>query len=109
MAQKVYCGVPEKICFGANHIANAMLNHSSSVKLHANSEEAFKCYKRWLVLEGYEQIGPREFRKEGEPIRVLTRKSKFGTKMKSGKSKDGSSPGSTRYVPQTTRGFVHIT
>ena len=107
MARKVYCGTPNNECFGFPHITNSMLNMASSVKLHADSAEAFKCYKRWLISQGFEQIGPREFAKDGGPIRVLTRKSKFGTMMRSGKGKDGASPGNTRFVPQTTRGFIH--
>lgn len=105
MAQKYYCGVPDKECSGATHITNSMLNRAGCVKLHADSEDAFRCYRRWLISQGYEQVGPREFARGREPIRVLTRKSKFGTRMRAGKGKEGAT--GSRFMPLTTRGFVH--
>jgi len=42
---------------------------------------------RYLInVEGYEQIGPREFQKDGHPVRVLTKKMRFGGRLRPGKA-----------------------
>jgi hypothetical protein len=58
------------------------------VKVHATPQEAFACHARYLISQGYTRLGQREFHKEGEPIRVLTKKSRFGGILRGGKKGD---------------------
>ncbi len=96
---KVLCGTPREHCIGSLYSTDQDLPKKS----HASHEEAFKCYARYLVkAEGYIRIGPREFRKDGHPVRVLTKKIRFGGRLRAGK--EGS-----RYMPASragTRGII---
>jgi hypothetical protein len=84
MARRYLCGTPPANCTGATFIANAGLGKSQ--KGHTTSVEAFHCYRRWLLAQGYEQTGSREFRKEGvEGVLVLEKPSKFGGELRLGK------------------------
>lgn len=59
-----------------------------TLKAHASPMDAFNCHKRWLITRGFKQIGPREFRPpDGGPIEVLTKKSRFGARLRTGKGK----------------------
>lgn len=93
--RKFICGVPTKECCGAD----LMVNKALTVKKgHGTSEEAFKCYAKWLISQGYKQIGHREFQKDNEPIIVLTKKSKFGGQLRYGKGDKGIK--GNRYIPR---------
>ena len=96
------CGVDEKRCSGSKMTASQGLRNF--LKIHGSPEEAFKCKARDLVAnEGYTQIGPREFSpKDGGPILVLTKKSKFGGILRRGKR--GTETGSTNRVMPKKRG-----
>ena len=76
------CGTPKIHCNGnIFHQADALVEKS-----HSSRDESFRCYKKYLVdVEGYTQIGGREFRKEGHPVRVLTKKMRFGARLRPGK------------------------
>jgi len=82
-ALRYLCGVPEHQCQGA--VTKVSPSWRGSMKSHASSEEAFRCYRRYLLNQGYEQVGPREFKREGEPITVLPKKSRFGSPLRKGK------------------------
>ena len=81
---KWLCGVPHEHCEGSFTSASNGLRKSH--KMHGSPEQAFKCYAKWLLKQGYTQIGPREFAApNGGPIMVLTKKSKFGQRCRGGK------------------------
>ena len=93
---RILCGVPKINCTGSITVMSARMR---DVKSHSSRDEAFRCYKRYLVkVEGYTQIGSREFRKEGHPIRVLTKRIRFGGMLRSGKSGEGGGAG--RFMPE---------
>jgi len=84
MAYVVLCGTPDNECSGGN--MRTSNSYRGLRKAHGSHTEAFNCYKKYLLKQGYEQIGSREFRPpDGGPIRVLTKKSRFGGKMRKGK------------------------
>lgn len=94
---KVLCGTPDHHCTGAPFVTDQQLRFR---KAHAGNEEAFHCYARHLLLDKYIQIGPREFRPaDGGPIRLLTKKSKFGGRLRDGKEH-------TRYQPERGAGLI---
>jgi len=76
------------------------------IKVHHTSAEAFRCRARWLVkVQGWEQIGSREFRKDGEPVLVLSKKCRFGGVLRSGKTGgEGTSMG--RVMPSDRPGGI---
>ncbi len=78
------CGVPESECLGTYTATNLR-----NAKLHATQLEAFKCHAKHLLSQGFVQVGPREFAspKDG-PIRVLTKKCRFGAPYRQGKNND---------------------
>lgn len=78
------CGVPSEFCSGAlAQLSNGLKGRGH--RCHAGPHEAFKCHGNYLVKIGYERLSSREYRKEGEPIRVLTKPCRFGSKMRPGK------------------------
>ena len=78
----VLCGVPTEHCSGGKYTTDQKL----SPKCHGTHLEAFNCMRKYLLRTGYTQIGPREFQPPGGgPIRVLTKKSRFGARLRSGK------------------------
>lgn len=84
------CGVPIQYCQGAATKTSSGLRIDKS---HSSPHEAFRCMSHYLVsVEGYEQIGGREFRKEGHPIRVLTKKTRFGARLRTGKNQERMMP-----------------
>lgn len=102
MAQRFYCGVPTKQCQGSTIIQNRGLT-GKIARGHVTNEEAFECYRRWLISQGYERIGPREYALPGEPILILTKRTKFGTRMRLGKSQEGKG---SRYMPRSGGGLI---
>lgn len=88
--RRFLCGVPASECEGTltrMHLSAGMHTHGSSV-------DAFKCMKRYLLRHGYTQIGPREFsapptpeNPDGGPIRVLTKKTRYGAPLRPGKAR----------------------
>jgi hypothetical protein len=78
------CGVPSNECCGSAGKLSPGL--SVGLKSHADPEEAFDCYRAWLLRQGYRQVGGREFEApDGGPILVLTRKRRFGALLRGGK------------------------
>jgi len=77
------CGVPKEQCSGSLDLT---INIPSLSKVHSSPKEAFACHARWLTRQGYKQIGSREFDLgDGSPVRVLTKKSRFGGVLRGGK------------------------
>src|SRR6478735_8356039 len=93
------CGTLAEYCTGSL----TPLNHGLeklSLKSHSSSEESFKCAKRALLAQGYTQIDSRAFQPpDGGPIRVLTKKARFGGKMRNGKE-------GTRNMPHKRGGGI---
>ena len=107
MSKLVYrCGVPEQHCKAATMQSTAGMKHS--VKVHSSTEEAFKCYAKYLIeVLGYTRVGKREFAApDGGPIRVLTKPSKFGGAMRKGKGGEGQT--GRRVMPKRRHGGVII-
>ena len=84
--RKYLCGVNKADCTGDFTMLNSGMG--KSMKTHISSEDAFKCYSKWLIRQGYTRIGNREFFKEGNPILVLTKKCRFGGILRRGKNVD---------------------
>ena len=75
------CGTPLDDCTGATGRLSKSI--SQGTKRHSSSDEAFKCYKRHLLKQGYIQRGSREFENPTTHyITVLTKKSKFGARLR---------------------------
>ena len=82
--KRYLCGTPTDHCSGS---MTKCSNHMKATKTHVSSVEAFKCHAKYLInVEGYQQIGSREFAAPNNgPIRVLTKKSRFGAMLRGGK------------------------
>lgn len=82
---KHLCGTPASECSGSPGILSNGFK-GRGMRLHNTASEAFSCCRRYLLSQGYVQRGPREFQpKDGGPIRVLTKQSRFGARMRPGK------------------------
>jgi hypothetical protein len=57
----------------------------SAIRSHATPEEAFACYRAWLLRQGYRQLGGREFLSPEGTIIVLTKRRRFGAVLRGGK------------------------
>ena len=105
---RVLCGVPALQCTGGSYITDQAL----SDKAHSSRLEAFKCMRKYLTKQGFTQIGPREFRPpDGGPIRVLTKKSRYGGLLRQGKSGEEGRMGGSRFMPdmpkRRTQGTIY--
>ena len=86
--RKYVCPTPKHECNGTTFRATN-IGLRQSIKAHNTPEEAFRCYVAHLKKQGYKQTGARTFQREGEPVKILTKKSKFGAVLRGGKmSKD---------------------
>lgn len=102
--RKYVCGVEAAECTGALASTSAGLR-GKIIKAHGSSNEAFKCKRRSLIASGYEEVGPREFRPPGGgPILVLTKKSRFGAALRSGKRGAGTAGEMSRVMPSVRTG-----
>ena len=95
---RVICGVPIDQCTGANVATSSGIHCPKSHQTHS---EAFACKRRYLMGLGYEQIGARAFRSpNGGPVEILTKRSRFGGKLRKGKER-------SRVMPsQRTGGMI---
>lgn len=102
------CGTPQDECGGAMVMLDGL---HASIKAHGSPQDAFKCYVRHLLRQGYVRKGGREFQLPGHPILVLTKTSRFGTMLCPGKP-GGAASGSTistnrwRFYRRIGRGAV---
>ena len=85
--QRFLCGVSEG-CNGS--LIHTNKNIARSIKTHSTSFEAFKCKVKYLIRQGYMQIGSKEFVKENGPVLVLTKPSRFGQGFVPSKGDKGS-------------------
>ena len=80
---RILCGVPESNCTGSKYSTD---QKHMSAKAHSSSEEAFHCMRGYLLSKGYKHIGGHEFLPpDGGPIEILTKKSRFGGRLRWGK------------------------
>ena len=92
-----FCGVPTHHCTGSDAVLSSHLRKEQP-KIHHSTESAFKCHAKWLLSQGYERRGSREFAEpNGGYIVVLTKKSRFGGVLRAGKRVTGTK--SKRFVP----------
>jgi hypothetical protein len=78
------CGVPKDDCDGTFTKTSSGLG--AAQKAHTLPREAFACMKRFLLRQGYVQVGQREFAPpDGGPVRVLTKQSRYGGRLRRGK------------------------
>jgi len=96
------CGVPGVECGGS-----LMSVGKAGCKTHAQPQEAFACYCRWLLKQGYERIGKREFVRADDAILVLRKSSHFGRPLRLGKTGEGAAK-SNRMVPRGNPGHKAI-
>lgn len=89
------CGTEGSKCSGTLTNLTKMLGTG---KTHATAMEAFTCHRSWLVSLGYTPVGSRALAPPGHgPIRVLTKPSRFGAVLRTGKE-------ATRSMPMRRRG-----
>jgi hypothetical protein len=97
---RVICGVPEQFCTGGHLVSDQKLGTS---KAHASHEDAFNCMAKYLVSQGFERLGAREFKDpQTGYVRVLQKKIRYGGLLVSGKTTKGAKGGS-RFMPEKKR------
>ncbi len=93
MANGYLCGVPAENCSGSvlKQTSSGLKGKKSASRFHVTSIDAHKCMGRHLVRDqGCTQIGQREFASpDGGPVHLLSKKSKFGGKLRMGKNEKG--------------------
>ena len=98
---RVLCGVPQEKCTGG-------LLHTDQVfdthKAHSSHNDAFKCMRKHLLSSGYIQVGGREFQKDGGPVLVLTKKIRYGGRLRRGKTETGIK--AQRFEPMRGSGVI---
>lgn len=104
---RVFCGVAKAECSGS------LLPMSASfkdMKAHNSVGEAFDCMKASLMSKGYTQLDSRAFvPPDGGPVRVLTKRSRYGARLRPGKRGEGGGSGViTRHMPMIRHGGVII-
>lgn len=106
--RKYICSTPQANCVGS--LCAVTQGTGRMQKLHDSPQQAFKCYKNYLIKQGYVQVGSKEFQKDGGPVLVLTRPGKYGGVFRKGKSGD-SSGSKNRVTPKnkngTTSGMIY--
>lgn len=105
MSKRFACGTPSSNCTGGI----TQLSHGIETKLsrtHSYSDEAHRCHMRYLMSLGCKPMGARELENPNTgAVLILSKKSKFGGKLKPGKKgKDGSK--ATRFMPNNQTGGV---
>ena len=101
------CQTPQALCCGAKTGTSQSLNRKDSMKAHSSPEEAFKCYSNYLQSIGYERVGSREFRPpDGGPIEILTKKCRYGARLRRGKSELKGTTSSGVFMPAVRHGGI---
>lgn len=87
--RRYLCGTPTPQCGGAKTVvANFMGKYQKS---HGSPQQAFKCYRAWLLSQGFEQVDSRAFRAPEDNILgvtgvlLLSKPSHFGAPLRGGK------------------------
>ena len=79
------CGVPRINCSGQLAKVSHGLDNSQ-IKTHSTHDGAFACMSAYLIKIGYTRIGGREFSPpDGGPVRVLTKRTRYGAPLRNGK------------------------
>jgi hypothetical protein len=78
-----------------------LVGQGSPRKLHSTHPEAFHCYTSFLLKTGHQQLGPREFRHPQGGILVVTKRNRYGAKLRLGKKPEGK--GGRRFMPNDWR------
>lgn len=90
------CGTPAENCTGKLALLSNGLK-SKGLKSHQTTTEAFNCCKKHLLSMGWVQVDSRAFQPpEGGPARILTKKSRFGGRMRPGKEGTRNNPAGRR-------------
>ena len=91
---KYLCGTPHEHCGGSSFALSHGLERTGGRRVHQTSEQSFNCYKHYLLSIGYTQVDSRAFAppvnedgSSGGPIHVMTKKSRFGSRLRPGKGK----------------------
>lgn len=82
------CGSPREHCTGSVATVNAGMRGTNAMRCHSSPEGAFQCHKNYLitVLHYTPCDDQRSLRPpDGGPVRVLTKPSRFGAKLRNGK------------------------
>ncbi len=104
------CGVPRESCQGGLKQVNAFLR-AMVFRVHSSPESAFACHKRYLVSRGFVPVGNRELlNPETGAIRVMTKKSRFGGRLRRGKSGEKGTARVMAYKGNTSAGgtIIHL-
>src|SRR3990167_8649639 len=109
-SRAIYCGTPIAECTGSLVTLNGMWRpdgkyNNKSGKLHHDRTQAFQCYCRHLVGQGYKRLGRREFEGPTGAVLVLDKMSRFGGEFRKGKMGDKSKADS-RFTPIRGRGAI---
>lgn len=92
------CGVPGHECRGSVSQTSQSLRGKDVTRVHSSPQEAFKCMSNYLISLGYTKMGSNAFvPSDGGPVRVLTKPSRYGGRLRDGKA-------STRYMAPRKRG-----
>lgn len=94
--QAFVCGTPEKECTGT--MTGKVSKGMRATKVHDSPEAAYRCHANWLKRQGYTEYPNREFGKPGEYRIVLTKKSRFGARLRKGKE--------DRFMPERGSGYI---
>ena len=84
-ANKYLCPTPREHCTGKTTSMNNFFNQPKNAKLHGTPSAAFDCYVSFLEKTGHQRLAQREFRRPEGGILLLTKRSRFGTKVRLGK------------------------
>ena len=81
------CGTPAGACTGTLSTVD-----KEGIGTHATPQEAFACHRQHLVAAGFVPVGPRELVDPADGyVRVLTKKIRFGARVRRGKGPEGGS------------------
>lgn len=101
------CPTPHAHCLGSLAVLSSSLD-KKHLKKHNSPDEAKRCYTRYLVgILGCERLTASEYRHPNGPIEVLTKTSRFGARLRTGKHGE-TGQGKSRGMPAVVTGGVII-
>lgn len=94
----ILCGVPNEHCTGGKFKTD---QKQLPEKCHGSSVEAYRCMRHYLIsILHFRDVGGRGFAPpDGGRVRVLTKKCRFGARMRTGKMGE-------RFQPEVSRGVI---
>lgn len=101
------CPSPQERCLGTRVECNGGISKSSkSIRIHSSREDAFRCYVRYLLSQGYKPYGinRRDFESPSGSILVLDKMTHFGAELRQGKTAKGKK--TKRVVPMKRGGLI---